>query len=326
MISEEMAMKMVDEKMEREAKASAQPEASETTAEQPKPEVKDEPKAEPVEPVGEEPKEPAKAEKPEGKADTAPDQESKDSSDKQPPKKKYSHEERVSHAFALEKQKRKEQHAKDRARIKELEDELKKYKGLTLEDFENNASNFMDWRLKEHDMQAEVNSTKERIEREEAEEMQRETDRRIDLSFETQEERDEYRELIANNAREFIDALKEHDPKGVILDTLNDEPLYPKILRVLMDKEHPEALAYVFRDKTPRKLRRNFEDFIDDYLAGKTPWVQEATSVEVHNQPKVEAKPALPIIGKQVTTSSAPSEPVHDRNYWNNYLRQHPNG
>jgi hypothetical protein len=327
-ISTEQAMKMVAEKMDREAQP-AQPEPSEKPEpEQPAPEPKEEPKAEPEpepeksvqdpEPAKEEPKEEPKEEKPE--------EDKKEKSDRKPPKQKYSHEERVAHAFAIEKQKRKEQHAKDRARIKELEAELEKYKGLKLEDFgEKGTEDYVNWKLKERDMQNEVKTTKERMERDDEEELRKETERRVNLSFPDEADRDDYNELIRNNGPKFYEALQQADPKGVVLDYLNSVERYPIVLRKLMTDM--DALRYVFRDKDPYVLRMNLHQFTQDLLNGKKPEEPESKAEPEPEQPKKqpELKP-LPVIGKQVTAGSKPSEPVHDRAYWNDYLRKHPHG
>lgn len=308
---------MIDEKMAREAEKPAQPEANEQPSEQSTPEPKaDEPKDEPKEVPQEEPKDQPKEETPE---------KDEDKSDKpKPPKRKFTHEERVAHAFSIEKQKRKEQHAKDKARIKELEDELARVKGLRLEDFQNNVENYTDYRLKEQAMQNEVKTTKERIEREEADDLAKETERRVNLSFETEEERDDYNDLIRENGPKFMEALNKHDPDGVVLDYLNHVEKYPVVLRELMT--NMKALGYVFRDKDPVVLRFNLHKFTQDLLSGKNPVPDaEPKQTEQSNQSKPEVKP-MPVIGKQVTTSSTPAEPVHDRAYWNNYLKQHPRG
>ena len=331
-ITSEQAEKMVAEKMERENTEPAQPQDSEKPVQTPTTEPEESPKEEnKPEPVAEEPKEPESPQEKEQVTDKpSKDQDvekSEPKQEKQPPRKKYSKDERTAHAFAQEKQKRKElreENERLKARNKEVEAELEKFKGLKLEDFDNNVENYTSWRIKQQAMEDEVKRNNERITESERAEAQLEQDRRVNLSFDTQEEREEYYELVNNNGEKFLEALKEHDPKNVIISTLNEEELYPKILKELMS--NMDALAYVFRDKTPRKLRRNFEDFIDDFLDGKKPWVKEEAPQVAQPQPqKPEVKP-MPIIGKQVTTSSAPQEPVHDRAYWNNYLRQHPNG
>ena len=174
-------------------------------------------------------------------------------------------------------------------------------------------------------MQNEVKMTRERIERDEQEEMQRETERRVNMSFATEEERDDYNELIATEGPKFLEALNKADPKGVVLDYLNGVEKYPVVLKKLMTDM--DALAYVFRDKDPYELRHNLHQFTKELLSGKAeqPKPKEAAPV-VETKPTPEPKPAIPVIGKQVTAQAAPSEPVHDRNYWNEYLRKHPMG
>lgn len=325
-ISSEQAMKMVEEKMARES-APAQPE----------PEVKPEPDTSTPEPKEEPKPDTAAAEtekkEPEGdkagveqndKPEVKPEEDEKKASDRKPPKQKYSHAERVAHAFSIEKQKRKEQHAKDQARIKELEEKLKKYEGLKLDDFEGNVENFTNWKLEERDLQNEVKTTKERIEREEAEMMARETERRVNLSFESDEERDDYNELIRNNGPQFYEALQKHDPKGVVLDYLNSVEKYPIVLRELMT--NMDSLRYVFRDKDPVMLRINLAAFTKELLDGKAPEKKQETEKQPEQTKPQEHKPAIPVTGRQVTASAKPSEPVHDRAYWNQYLREHPNG
>lgn len=339
-ISSETAMKMVEEKMAREAKPAQpeqneQPEVQKPTpdTEQPeeskpedkpaeaedKPEEKPEDKAEPEQESKEEPK-----------ADEVNPDENKDKSDKRPPKQKYSHEERTAHKFAQEQRRRREEKAKRleaEKRVKELETELEKYKGLTLKDFENNVENWTNWKLKERDMQNEVESTKRDMERQEAEAVARETERRVNLSFETEEERDDYNELIRTNGPKFYEALQEADPQGVVLDYLNSVEKYPIVLKKLMTDM--DALRHVFRDKDPYVLRMNLHQFTKELLEGKpeqTKAEDQKAEPEQKSKPTQEPKPAIPVTGRQVTASAKPTEPVHDRAYWNNYLREHPNG
>jgi hypothetical protein len=167
-------------------------------------------------------------------------------------------------------------------------------------------------------MQNEVKATKERMERMEAEDLERETERRINLSFDTEEEKAEYEDLVRDHGKDFIEALKKHDPENVVLTYLNNVEQYPKVLKVLMSDM--DALKHVFRDKDPYELRHNLHEFTKELLSGN--YHKEAPVVEK----PIETKPVMPVIGKQVTTPSAPQEPVHDRNYWNNYLKTHPRG
>lgn len=326
MIPTAEAEKMVDEKMakEQESAQPAEPKTDEVVETKTPESTEDKPKDPEPEKKEEVPPEPKK-EEPKAEEKDKPDENAKDK-DERPPKQKYSHDDRVAHKFAQEKQKRKEQREKYQKRIKELEDELEKYKGLRLEDFgENGTENYLDYKLKERDMQHEVQMTRERIERDEQEEMQRETERRVNMSFATEEERDDYNELIATEGPKFLEALNKADPKGVVLDYLNGVEKYPIVLKKLMTDM--DALAYVFRDKDPYELRHNLHQFTKELLSGNAeqPKPKEAAPV-VETKPTPEPKPAIPVIGKQVTAQAAPSEPVHDRNYWNDYLRKHPMG
>lgn len=333
-------MKMVEEKMAREAKP-AQPEQSEqpevqkptpdTEQAEDKPEEKPEEKpAEKPEEVPPEDKGDEQAPEEQQKPDEVKPDENKDKSDKRPPKQKYTHEERTAHKFAQEQRRRREEKQKRQEaekRVKELEAELEKYKGLTLKDFEDNVENWTNWKLKERDMQNEVEATKKDMERQEAEAAARETERRVNLSFESEEERDDYNELIRTNGPKFYEALQEADPNGVVLDYLNSVEKYPIVLKKLMTDM--DALRHVFRDKDPYVLRMNLHQFTKELLEGKPEQKKaddQKAEPEQKTKPSQEHKPAIPITGKQVTASAKPTEPVHDRAYWNEYLRQHPNG
>lgn len=328
MITSEQASKMVEEKMARES-APAQPEPEvkpEPDTSTPEPKEEPKPDTAAAEPEKKEPEaDKAGVEQKDDKPEVKPEEDEKKPSDDKPkPKKKYTHEERVAHAFSIEKQKRKEQHAKDRARIKELEEKLKKYEGLSLKDFQDNVENYTNYRLEERDMQNEVKATKERVEREEAEEMARETERRVNLSFESEEERDDYNELLRTNGPKFYEALQKADPNGVVLDYLNSVEKYPIVLRKLMTDM--DSLRYVFRDKDPVILRYNLHQFTKELLEGKKPEEKPKDGQPETTPPPEPKKPAMPIIGKQVTANGKPTEPVHDRAYWNEYLRKHPHG
>lgn len=323
-ISTADAEQMVADKMARESTEPAQPEENvepkveEQPTPDPKPEEPKEPEPEPEKKQEEVPQQ-TEPEKEAPKETPKDNPEDTDKSDKKPPKKKYTAEERTAHKFAQLKQKHKEQREKDQARIKELEDKLKKYEGLKLEDFgEQGTQSYVDWKLEERDMQNEVKAAKERIERMEAEDLERETERRINLSFDTEEEKAEYEDLVRDHGKDFIEALKKHDPENVVLNYLNNVEQYPKVLKVLM--EDMDALRHVFRDKDPYELRHNLHEFTKELLSGN--YHKEAPVVEK----QIETKPVMPVIGKQVTTPSAPTEPVHDRAYWNNYLKTHPRG
>lgn len=317
-ISTEQAQKMVDEKMARENPKPEEPsvEKPSTTGTEEAPK-QEEPKQE--EPKAEEPKEDKpKEEKP---AEDKPKEEtpSEDKKEKRlPPSKKYTRDERIAHSFAIEKRKRQEAQAK----VKELEAELAKVKGLKPEDFNNDVEAYTSFRLDEQHKKDEIERQKRFIEQSEAEENAKETERKVSLCFPDENDRAEYEELISTRGREFYEALKEHDPYGVVLDYLNGVEKYPIVLRELMT--NTKSLAYVFRDKDPYELRHNLHVFTKELLSGKTEEKKE--DVKQPEQEKPQPKPAIPVIGKQVTAQAKPTEPVHDRAYWNDYLLKHKNG
>lgn len=323
-ISTEQAEKMVDEKMAREAaasKAAEQPtEVKEPSTPDPKPEEpkKDEPKEEPPK---EEPKkeEPPKEDKPEEKPEEkeAKDKLEEGNEKKLPPSKKYTKDQRIAHSFAIEKKKRQAA----QARVKELEAELDKIKGLKPADFGDDVEAYTSYRIEEAKKRDELERKQEFIKQSEADEQRLETERRVSMCFPDEADRAEYEDLIASRGVEFYEALKKFDPKGVVLDYLNGVEEYPKVLRELMSNNR--SLAYVFRDLDPWELRHNLHVFTKDFLAGKQAVPEEKKEPEQQPEPP---KPKIPVIGKQVTAQAKPTEPVHDRAYWNEYLRKHPNG
>lgn len=323
-ISTEQAEKMVDEKMAREAaasKAAEQPtEVKEPSTPDPKPEEpkKDEPKEEPPK---EEPKkeEPPKEDKPEEKPEEkdAKDKLEEGNEKKLPPSKKYTKDQRIAHSFAIEKKKRQAA----QARVKELEAELDKIKGLKPADFGDDVEAYTSYRIEEAKKRDELERKQEFIKQSEADEQRLETERRVSMCFPDEADRAEYEDLIASRGVEFYEALQKFDPKGVVLDYLNGVEEYPKVLRELMSNNR--SLAYVFRDLDPWELRHNLHVFTKDFLAGKQAVPEEKKEPEQQPEPP---KPKIPVIGKQVTAQAKPTEPVHDRAYWNEYLRKHPNG
>lgn len=327
MISTEQANKMVEEKMARETPKPEEPSAekpSTTGAEEaPKQEEpkQEQPKAEEQKddkPKAEEPKEDKpKEDKP---AEDKPKEEtpSEDKKKNVPPSKKYTRDERIAHSFAIEKRKRQEAQAK----VKELEAELAKVKGLKPEDFNNDVEAYTSYRIDAQHKQDEIDRQKRFIEQSEADEMARETERKVSMCFPDEADREEYEQLISTNGKSFYEALQANDPNGVVLDYLNGVEKYPIVLRKLMTDM--DALRYVFRDKDPYELRHNLHVFTKELLSGKTEEKKEDVKQPEQEQP--QPKPAIPVIGKQVTAQAKPTEPVHDRAYWNDYLLKHKHG
>ena len=231
------------------------------------------------------------------------------------------------YAFIREKQKRKEQKAKYEARIKELEEELKKRDGLeakhfTKEDGSADPEAYIRNEFAKRDMTDELN----RIKQQDAQEQNQlavEQDRIITEHCFQGKELEDYRNLVTSKGPAFAAALKEHDTNDVVLNYLDTLQEYPIVLKELMT--NMDTLRRLFRSKDPDTLKHNIEKISGEILDKAHTKPQ---SVEVPQPPQpVEPKKALPVIGKQITTQTTTVEPtVKDRQYWNNYLRNHPHG
>lgn len=265
-------------------------------AEEPKAEVKEE------EPKAETPKEEPKKEEPQNRRD---------------------------YAFERLKKKSKEEKKQLEARIKELEEELNKGKGLKAEHFidkdgKPDPNGYVDWKFHEREMQDEVNELR-RYERDR--QLQEDIDedrRRVENCYQDEKERKEYETLIANNGKAFYDAVSDVDPNGVVFGYLSTMPEYPIVLKELMTDN--KLLGYTFRSTDPEALKRNIAAVADTILErhhNKTPVIEK---IETPVTPKQEPKKELPVIGKQINSTPGTANVVHDRNYWNRYLREHPRG
>jgi len=230
------------------------------------------------------------------------------------------------YAFIREKQKRKEQKAKYEARIKELEEELKKRDGLeakhfTKEDGSADPEAYIRNEFAKRDMTDELNRIKQQ-DAAEQNQLALEQDRIITEHCFQGKELDDYRNLIASKGSAFAAALKEHDKNDVVLNYLDTLQEYPIVLKELMT--NMDTLRRLFRSKDPDTLKHNIEKISGEILDKVHTKPQ---SVEVPQPAPVEPKKALPVIGKQITNQTTTVEPtVKDRQYWNNYLRNHPHG
>lgn len=248
--------------------------------------------------------------------------------DDEPNKNNRTHKDKRDYAFI-----RTSQQLKDaKKQIKELTAALEKYKGLESKDFKDKDGNtnydaYTNWKLQERDMQNEV----QRLQQEQLN-VELEQDRiTTERCFQGQELED-YNRLIQNNGGIFADAIHSYDKNNVVfkyLDTVDD---YPIVLRELMTN-HSKWLPQIFRPNkyshsvvtNPNILERNtakvVEQILDEYYASK-----QIKSVEPKSKTANTVKTAIPVIGKQITNNNVSESSIHDRNYWNNHLREHPKG
>lgn len=344
MISTEDALKMVEEINKEEPKTEAKEETKETVNPESKPaeEVKETqtPSETPSEVKGGEQKTETKTddkvEEKKSEVDKAQDQADKvaekpeeKSEDKKPTK-----QEQRDFAFIREKNKRKEQKIKYEKRIKELEDELNKYKDLKLEHFKDkdgnqDQSSYLDWKFREMDLKNEVKTLKAQEEQDEARYIEEENRRRTELSFPDENERLEYQKLLESKGQSFLEALNEADPNGVVLGYLSSQEKYPIVMKKLMTDM--DSLRRVFRSHDPDILKYNIAQFCEEVLTSEKP----VPSQKEINQPQPSVQPTqtpekkeMPILGKQMTSTqpSGSENQLKTPADWNDYLRKHPRG
>lgn len=241
-------------------------------------------------------------------------------------RKNLTHKDKRDYAFIRTSQQLKEY----KKQVKELTEALEKYKGLESKDFKDKDGNtnydaYTNWKLQERDMVNEV----QRLQQEQLN-VELEQDRiATERCFQGQELED-YNRLIQNNGKVFADVIHSYDKNNAIfkyLDTVDD---YPIVMRELMTN-HNKWLPQIFRPNkyshavitNPNILERNtakvVEEILDEYYASKN---NQSKSVE----PTIKSKTAIPVIGKQITNNNVSESSVHDSNYWNNHLREHPKG
>lgn len=248
---------------------------------------------------------------------------------KEPPS-KFPEMSKRDYAFIREKEKRKQQKQKYEARIKELEEELERKKGLDYEYFKNqdgtpDPKSYVNWKFKERDMQDEIQRIRQMNEQEQYN-YDLERDRIItERCFSNPQELQEYNQLIAEKGKAFASAVQERDPNGVVfkyLESLND---YPIVIKELMDlNKNPNLLARVFRSSDPDTLKHNIAVVADEILTKRYSEPNVVPQVNTQVQPETQVKPALPVIGKQITNNTTSVTPVvKDRNYWNRWLTEH---
>lgn len=180
---------------------------------------------------------------------------------------KYSPEEKQKHAFAKEKNKRKEVQAKLNSTLKEIEElkaKLSKYEGLTRENFQGNEDAYQDYRLDQRFDQEKVNRLQQeydaeslRIKQEEANEIANE---RLVNCYPDEAEQQKYQNLVyrAETAfnqlhpelgyEKFSDFLLSEEDKTV-LGYLQDSDNSPKLIKHFIMK--PEAAQRIMSMRNP---------------------------------------------------------------------------
>lgn len=210
----------------------------------------------------------------------------KDNNDK-PTKQKHTKQEQMNYAFAKEKAKRR----KLEERIRELEEENKKFKDLNLDDFKNDQQKYTDYLVDRKVNEMERNKLQAEYESSRNEEAEKINQYRINQCFEAQEDKDAYNALIEKNGKQFLAYLDKNDPQQAVLGYLDDCEVSPIIIRLMMTR--PDIRDSIMSKSTPYA-----KTVALDKLADRIVYAQNVIKQKAAAKNNAPAKPNLPVIGK----------------------------
>lgn len=235
-------------------------------------------------------------------AEEVTDVEPKAAEKAKPKKSQLTPEQKRNYAFAKEKQKRREQKEYYESQIKELKSELEKYKGLSKEDFKGDEDAYIEYKLDQRLKAEQVKQLEMHNQAVQKEYEDLEIQRRMDISFSTPEEKDEYMATLEKYGPVFLSYLEQkgEDVTNTVLSTIDHMPQYPKVMNKLL--KDGDAVDYITASSDPYVIKQRFYAYANRVL----------------NPPKPKAK--LPIIGKQVSNNHSISNSKVD---WVSYLQNH---
>jgi len=219
-----------------------------------------------------------------------------------PKKSQLTPEQKRNYAFAREKQKRREQKEYYESQLKELRAELDKYKGLKKDDFKGDEDAYIEYKLDQR-LKAEQIKQLEMHNREIQKEYEDlEIQSRMENSFSTPEEKEEYLVTLEKYGPVFLSYLEQkgEEVANTVLSTIDHMPQYPKVMNKLL--KDGAAVDYITSSSDPYVIKQRFYAYANKIL----------------NPPKPKAK--LPIIGKQVSNNHSISNSKVD---WVSYLQNH---
>ena len=219
-----------------------------------------------------------------------------------PKKSELTPEQKRNYAFAKEKQKRREQKEYYESQLKELKSELDKYKGLKKDDFKGDEDAYIEYKLDQRLKAEQVKQLEMHNQEVQKEYEDLEIQDRMENSFSTPEEKDEYMVTLEKYGPVFLSYLEQkgEDVTNTVLSTIDLMPQYPKVMSKLL--KDGDAVDYITSSSDPYVIKQRFYAYANKIL----------------NPPKPKAK--LPIIGKQVSNNHSISNSKVD---WVSYLQNH---
>lgn len=261
------------------------------------------------------------------------------SQDKVENKKSYkrSPEEKQKYAFMKEKNKRREVQAKLNAKQKEIEElmeKLKKYEGLTKDNFEGNEDAYTDYKIDQRYDREKVSRLQKEYEDEayqmqmaEAEEI---ANYRFQTNFPDEAERNAYANLVQNAETNFSSMHPEYgfsrfsdflksEKDGTVIQYLQDSDYSPKLIRHFIHK--PEAAMKIMNMRNPYNKIVELKQLENRML-------QHERMMAAKNKQLSTPKRELPNTGKVVSNSINANQIDYDRPVWTKketeaWLRNH---
>lgn len=241
--------------------------------------------------------------------------------DKPQQQKKPTKQEKVNHAFQRLKKRNDAIVAEKDARIKELEEKVKKYSVLEQGDFDpNDVKSYIDHKLQLQQEQGELarlKTEREQIVNDTAQQEAAERHRaQVNDCFTSDEDREHYWALLRNGGAEFREFLNEYDKDGTIDSFIGDSDIAPLMVSTLM--RNPEVLKSIVEKRNPMRKMLALQQL--ETRLGLLRKVGNRKNVEGAQQQT--KKTPLPIIGSQVKQPGASVE--SEKRDWQRYLAEHP--
>lgn len=223
----------------------------------------------------------------------------------------YTRQEQIDYAF----QKKQAKIKRLEQRNRELEEEIKKYKGLKLEDFKGNTQEYLDYAVDYKDKQRELARNQEEIKSEQIAEYDELNNKRIAECFPDEKEQKIFRAIIQQNGPAFLQKLDTYDPEGAVLSYLDDCDISPLVTRILISS--PEYLNEVLSKRSPYGKYNAMDKLAQRVQYARDEMKKRAEAAANTNPPETEVKPkpSIPVVGS-VTKSedTKDSKPVFDPN------------
>lgn len=218
-------------------------------------------------------------------------------------KHQYTKQEKIDYAF----QKAKAKQKKLEARIRELEEENKKFKEKKLEDFGDSQEDKINFLVDKRENERELARLQQEVVDNRNSEASRIHEQRTIACFPDEAEQEKYKNLIRDYGPAFVKQLDEVDPEQVVLGYLDDCDISPILTRILMtNKEYRDS---VLNKTSPYSKQRAMEQ-----LEAKVRWAQQQLNNRKQKETTppttpVETKPSIPVVGS-VTKSESSSDGV----------------